>query len=263
MACLAMTETETPRKRSRGIYLLPNLFTTAAMFGGFYAIVAAQSGHFHKAAIAIFIAMLLDGVDGRVARMSNTQTEFGAQYDSLADLVSFGLAPALVMYQYALVNLNHVALGWAKLGWLAAFFYTAAAAMRLARFNTRLGSADKRYFEGLPSPTAAALVAGLVWIGTDAGIAGEDIKLFAFLITIAAGALMVSSVIYFSFKEVDFKHKVSFFGALGVILAIILLSFDPPTVLFFGFLIYTLSGPFLTLTRWRRRRARQDQPTEE
>lgn len=251
------------KKRSRGIYLLPNLFTTAAMFGGFYAIVAAQSGHFHKAAVAIFIAMILDGVDGRVARMSNTQTEFGAQYDSLADLVSFGLAPALVIYQYSLVHLNHIALGWAKLGWLAAFFYTAAAAMRLARFNTGIGSADKRYFEGLPSPTAAALVAGLVWIANDSEVLGEDLRVIAFLVTIAAGILMVSSVIYFSFKEVDFKHKVSFFGSLGVILAIMLLAFDPPSVLFFGFLIYTLSGPFLSLNRWRKRRLRKDVSTDQ
>lgn len=253
---------EQPRQRSRGIYLLPNLFTTAAMFGGFYAIVASQSGHFHKAAIAIFIAMVLDGVDGRVARMSNTQTEFGAQYDSLADLVSFGLAPALVVYQYSLVHLNHIALGWAKLGWLAAFFYTAAAAMRLARFNTKLSSGDKRFFEGLPSPTAAALVAGLVWIGTDANVAGEDIRILAFLITVAAGALMVSSVVYFSFKEVDFKHKVSFFGALGVILAIILLSFDPPTVLFLGFFIYTASGPLTSLVRWRKKRRKGEEPSD-
>lgn len=249
-------DTQEIKKRSRGIYLLPNLFTTAAMFGGFYAIVAAQSGHFHKAAIAIFIAMLLDGLDGRVARMSNTQTEFGAQYDSLADLISFGLAPGLVVYQYSLMHLNHVALGWAKLGWLAAFFYTAAAALRLARFNTRLGSADKRYFEGLPSPTAAALVAGLVWIGSDSGVAGEDLRVIALFITMGAGVLMVSNVIYFSFKEVDFKHKVSFFGALGVILAIMLFSFDPPSVLFFSFLAYTLSGPFLSLNRWRKRRQR-------
>lgn len=251
-----MTETPEPRQRSRGIYLLPNLFTTAALFGGFYAIVASQSGHFHEAAIAIFVAMILDGVDGRVARMSNTQTEFGAQYDSLADLVSFGLAPALLVYQYSLVHLNHIALGWAKLGWLAAFFYTASAAMRLARFNTKLGSGDKRFFEGLPSPTAAALVAGLVWISNDAGVAGEELRVLAFFITVAAGILMVSNVVYFSFKEVDFKHKVSFYGALGVILAIILLSFDPPSVLFVGFFIYTASGPFISLVRWRRKKSK-------
>ncbi len=239
--------------RSRSIYLLPNLFTTAAMFAGFYAIVAAQDGRFTAGCVAIFVALLLDGVDGRVARMTHTQTAFGAQYDSLADLISFGLAPALVMYQWSLVHMNELALGWARLGWLAAFFYTAATAMRLARFNVMVGSADKRYFIGLPSPTAAALLSGLVWIGNDVGWAGEALRWPAFLLTVAAGGLMVSNVLYLSFKEIDYRSKVPFIGALLIVFALMLLSFDPPKVLFSGFLAYTLSGPLLALHRWRRR----------
>ncbi|MGV6859831.1 MAG: CDP-diacylglycerol--serine O-phosphatidyltransferase [bacterium] len=255
-----MTDKKQDKHRSRGIYLLPNLFTTAAMFGGFYAIIASQSGEFHKAAFAIFLSMLLDGVDGRVARMSNTQTEFGAQYDSLADLVSFGLAPSLVIYQWSLVHLNHIALGWAKLGWLAAFLYAAFAAMRLARFNTKLGTGDKRFFEGLPSPTAAALVAGFVWIGNDMGVQGESVAFLSFIITVAAGGLMVSKVVYFSFKEIDFMSTTSFYGALAVVLALMLLAFDPPKVLFGGFLAYTLSGPLTSFVRWRRKRKARGLP---
>ncbi len=245
-------------RRGRGIYLLPNLFTTAALFAGFYAIIAAQSGRFEAASVAVFIAMILDTVDGRVARMTHTQTAFGAQYDSLADLVSFGLAPALVMYQWSLVHMNELAFGWAKLGWLAAFFYTAAAAMRLARFNVMLGVTDKRYFLGLPSPTAAALMIGTVWVANDVGIAGETLRVPAFLITIAAGTLMVSNVLYFSFKEIHFKSRIPFIGALVVLIAFMLFVFDPPKVLFAGFFIYTLSGPVLYLFRLRNRRLRRE-----
>jgi CDP-diacylglycerol--serine O-phosphatidyltransferase len=246
-------ETETSERR-RGIYLLPNLFTTAAMFAGFYAIIAAQTDRFHAAALAVFIAMILDGVDGRVARLTKTQTPFGAEYDSLSDLIAFGLAPALVMYQWSLIHINDVGPGWAKLGWLAAFFYTATAAMRLARFNVKQSTADKRFFQGVPSPTAAALMIGLVWMNYDLGVSGETLRWLAFVLTIAAGALMVSNVPYFSFKQIDFTHRVPYFwGALGV-LVLALLAFDPPKTLFFGFLAYTLSGPLLALLRWRRRR---------
>ncbi|MGF1643950.1 MAG: CDP-diacylglycerol--serine O-phosphatidyltransferase [Thiotrichales bacterium] len=247
-----------PRRRSRGIYLLPNLFTTAALFSGFYAIIAAQTGRFSAAAVAVFIAMILDAVDGRVARMTNTQSAFGAQYDSLADLISFGLAPALVMYQWSLFNMNDVGWGWAKLGWLAAFFYTAAAAMRLARFNVSLGTADKRYFLGLPSPTAAALMIGTVWVATDLGISGETLMVPAFIITIAAGALMVSNVLYPSFKQIDYKSRVPFLGVLVMVLVVMLLAFDPPKTLFLGFLVYTLSGPVIFVLRLRKRKNRRD-----
>jgi len=238
-----MEENSTDKRRSRGIYLLPNLFTTAAMFAGFYAIIAAQNGRFHAACVAIFIAMILDTVDGRVARMTNTESEFGAQYDSLADLVSFGLAPALVIYQWSLIYMNDTVPGWAKLGWLAAFFYTASAAMRLARFNAQTEEGDKRYFIGLPSPTAAALVVGMVWIWHDLGIAGETLRIPAFFVTLATAALMVSNIPYLTFKDIDYKRKVPFFGVLAVVLVLILLAFDPPKVLFTGFLIYTASGP--------------------
>lgn len=248
------SETAVPH-RHRSIYLLPNLFTTAAMFAGFFAIIAAQSGRFNAAAIAIFIAMLLDTVDGRVARMTNTQTEFGAQYDSLADLVSFGLAPALVIYEWSLIYVNDFGPGWAKPGWLAAFFYTAAAAMRLARFNTATQNenVDKKHFIGLPSPTAAALVIGMVWIFYDMGLSGEVLQWPAFFLTVAAGALMVSNFRYLTFKEIDFKSRVPFLGALLIVVALMLISFDPPKILFTGFLIYTLSAPLLALIRWRKR----------
>src|SRR5689334_3768014 len=147
----------------RGIYWLPNLFTTASLFSGFYAIVQAMNGRFETAAIAIFVSMVLDGLDGRIARLTHTQSEFGAQYDSLSDMVSFGAAPALVMYVWALKDLG-------KLGWIAAFVYCAGAALRLARFNTNIDVIDKRYFQGLPSPMAAALLAVLLWVFDDLGI---------------------------------------------------------------------------------------------
>ncbi len=240
-------------ERRRGIFLLPNLFTTAAMFAGFYAIIAAQNNRFHAAAVAVFISMILDGIDGRVARLTNTQTEFGAEYDSLADLVSFGLAPALVMYQWALIHINDVGPGWAKLGWLAAFFYTATAAMRLARFNVKTENADPKYFQGVPSPTAAALMIGLVWMSHDLGLSGESLRWLAFVLTISAGALMVSNVPYFTFKEIDFRHRVPYFWGALIVVVLILLAFDPPKTLFFGFLIYTLSGLVLWVLHQRKR----------
>jgi CDP-diacylglycerol--serine O-phosphatidyltransferase len=236
------------RQRRRGIYLLPNLFTTAALFCGFYAIVAAMRNQFEPAAIAIFVAMLLDGIDGRVARLTNTQTDFGAEYDSLADMVSFGLAPALVMYQWALADLG-------KLGWLGAFIYTAGAALRLARFNTQVGTADKRYFQGLASPSAAAIVAGLVWVGTEFGFSGRRIEFIALGLTIAAGVLMVSNIRYHSFKGINLKERVPFVVMLLTVLVIVLISYDPPLVLFGGFMAYAISGPVLTLWRLRQRRA--------
>jgi len=185
---------ESPAKRRRGIYLLPNLFTTAALFAGFFAIVAAIGNHFDSAAVAVFIAMVLDGLDGRVARLTNTQSEFGGEYDSLSDMVSFGLAPALVMYLWSLHALG-------KLGWLAAFVYTAGAALRLARFNTQIGVADKRYFQGLASPAAAAVMMGMVWVGNDYHLAGADVRVLAFAVTVILGVLMVSNVRYYSFNS--------------------------------------------------------------
>ena len=243
-----VTEIDQQRpKRGRGIYLLPNLFTTAALFAGFYAVLAAMNGQFEKAAIAIFLAMILDGLDGRVARMTNTQTAFGAEYDSLSDMVAFGLAPSLVMYELSLSGLG-------KLGWLAAFIYTAGAALRLARFNSRLDTADKRFFTGLPSPSAAAILAGFVWVLVDNEVPGGDVAWVALILTTAAGLLMVSNILYHSFKQIDFKGKVPFFAIVAVMLAFAVILSEPPMVLFGLFLAYTLSGPLLALKRLYRKR---------
>lgn len=236
-------------KRRKGIYLLPNLFTTAALFGGFYGIVAAMNDRFEQAAIAIFIAMILDGLDGRVARLTNTQTQFGAEYDSLADMISFGLAPALIMYEWALSSMADLGWQWGKLAWLVAFIYTAAAALRLARFNTQVGTADKRFFQGLPSPAAAACVVGFVWVSVDQGFNGKDLAIPAMILTLFAGLLMVSNFLYSSFKEVDFKHKVPFAALLIMVLVFVLASIDTPKVLFGGFLLYMISGPLMAVIR--------------
>ncbi len=246
---------ERPRRR-RGIYLLPNLFTTAALFAGFYGIVAAMAGRYEAAAVAIYIAMVLDGLDGRVARLTKTTSEFGVQYDSLSDMVSFGLAPALIMHLWALEDMG--SLGWvpAKLGWLAAFAYAACTALRLARFNVQTDSSDKRYFIGLPCPSAAAVMMGLVWVGDDLGFRGNQLMWIAFAITIGSAALMVSNVLYASFKEFDVRNRIPFVAAAVIVLAFVLASIDPPKVLFGGFLLYLLSGPAHMLVR-RRRRARR------
>ncbi len=233
----------------RGIFLLPNLFTTAALFAGFYAIIAAIQSHFITAAIAVFLAMLLDGLDGRVARMTNTQSDFGAEYDSLSDMGSFGLAPALVLYQWSLIYMIDLGSVWGKLGWLAAFIYTVSAALRLARFNTMVGKADKRYFQGLPSPAAAAVTVGAVWVCEFYGIAGKDVSIAAFILTVTAGLLMVSRFSYYSFKDLDLTKKVPFFSVLLVVLVFVLLSIQPPTALFILFFLYMISGPIMALFR--------------
>jgi len=236
-----------PEKRHRGIYILPNLLTTAALFAGFYAIVQAMNNRFEYAAVAIFVAMVLDGLDGRVARMTNTQSEFGAEYDSLSDMVSFGAAPALVMYEWALKDMG-------KLGWIAAFIFCAGAALRLARFNTNIASVDKRYFQGLPSPAAAALVAGMVWVVIDNGIAGEDVSWFAFFLTLFAGLSMVSNVLFWSGKDINMRKSVPFIALIAVVLGFALVSTYPPGVLFALFLAYALSGYLIWIWRWMKRR---------
>ena len=239
-----MTETNEEKKLPRkGIYLLPNLVTTAALFSGFYAILAGINGQFEKAAIAVFIAMILDGLDGRVARWTNTQSEFGEQYDSLSDLVSFGLAPALVMYLWALVHMRDVSVAWGKFGWMAAFIYVACAALRLARFNVQIEEVDKKYFIGLPSPSAAGIMVGMIWMLHDLDVSGKAIQIPALIMTISAGLLMVSNVKYNSFKDIDFKSKVPHFTILGVVLAFAFIQVDPPKLLFAIFFIYSLSGP--------------------
>jgi len=222
--------------RRRGIYLLPNLFTTAALFAGFYAIVQAMNNRFEIAAIAIFIAMVLDGLDGRVARLTHTQSEFGAEYDSLSDMVSFGVAPALVMYEWAMKDLG-------KLGWVAAFVYCAGAALRLARFNTNIEVVDKRYFQGLPSPMAAAFVAGLVWVINDFGIQRADwISWIAWVCTMYAGITMVTNVPFYSFKDINLKKSVPFWVVLVFVAALAVISLKPAVVLFLLCAAYAVSG---------------------
>ncbi len=243
-----------PRK---GIYLLPNLFTTATLFGGFYAIVAAMNGRFSDAALGIFAAMVADALDGRVARLTNTQSSFGKEYDSLADMVSFGLAAALVMYLYSLQHLaNDASLG-GKLGWLAAFVYVACTALRLARFNVNASlDGGKGDFFGLPSPSAAALMAGFVWIADDFQLSGDVLRWPAVVLTLAAGALMVSNVRYPSFKQIKVAERVPFVYLLIMLGIMVLVAFDPPRVLGAVFVSYALAGPIMTILRMRKRRLR-------
>ncbi|HVF33920.1 MAG TPA: CDP-diacylglycerol--serine O-phosphatidyltransferase [Candidatus Saccharimonadia bacterium] len=236
-----------PAARRRGVYLLPNLFTTGGLFAGFYAIVAGINGRFDDAAIAVFVAGLLDGIDGRVARLTNTQTDFGMQYDSLADLVSFGLAPALVMYTWALSGLASFGPVWAKVGWSAAFLYAACAALRLARFNTMVGTTDKRYFIGLASPAAAGLMMSFVWAAIEAGVQPYDAMYLALGITVVAGLLMVSRVRYWSFKAAPVSERVPFLWVPVLVVIFVLLAIDTPRVLFGIAVIYVLSGPILLL----------------
>ena len=227
---------------SKGVYILPNLITTAAMFSGFYAIIAAINGRFEDAAVAIFIAMILDGADGRVARWTNTQSAFGEQYDSLSDLVSFGVAPAIIIYQWSLVHMADVSTAWGKLGWMAAFIYAACAALRLARFNVQIEEVDKRYFVGLPSPASAGILVGLVWFFHDLEVTGNSLQILALIMTVSAGLLMVSNVSYSSFKDFDYRSKVPYLAILVIVLVFALTAIDPPKVLFSVFFIYALSG---------------------
>ncbi|GJI99582.1 MULTISPECIES: CDP-diacylglycerol--serine O-phosphatidyltransferase [unclassified Duganella] len=230
------------RPRHRGIYLLPNAFTTAALFCGFYAIVMAMNQKFEHSAWAIFIAMVLDGLDGRVARLTNTQSEFGAQYDSLSDMVSFGAAPALVIYEWSLRGLG-------KLGWIAAFVYCAGAALRLARFNTNIEVVDKRFFQGLPSPSAAALVAGFILLMVDQEVPGLQLSWVSWSIAVFAGLTMVTNVPFYSFKDVNFRKSVPFIAVFLIALVFALVSIDPPKVLFPIFIAYGLSG--YVVSAWR------------
>ena len=225
--------------KHKGIYLLPNLLTTAGLFSGFFAVVSSMNGRFEAAAVAVFVAMIFDGLDGRVARITNTQSDFGAEYDSMADMVSFGMAPALVAYNWGLSDLG-------KLGWFAAFIYVAGAALRLARFNTQVGIADKRFFQGLASPAAAAVVSGFVWLGVEYDINGNDIGLIVALITGLSGLLMVSNFKYNSFKEVNWNGKVPFVALLVILLIFIIVATEPALVLFIVFALYALAGPINT-----------------
>jgi CDP-diacylglycerol--serine O-phosphatidyltransferase len=249
-----MHDSTPPPPRGRGIYLLPNLFTTGGLFGGFFAIIAASQGRFEAACIAIFVAGILDGLDGRVARLTNTQSEFGVQYDSLADLVSFGMAPALVMYHWALVSMKLDGGTLGKVGWLAAFLYAACAALRLARFNSQVAQVDKRWFIGLASPAAAGLMASSVWTFHSLDLSGESLRYVALAITVVSGLLMVSRIRYSSFKGSGTGPKadrVPFFFLLIAVAALIALWIDPPKTLLAASVLYALSGPVGWL--WRRR----------
>ena len=237
-----------PRKRRKGIYILPNLFTLAALFGGFYAIVMAMNGRFDQAAIGVFCAMVLDSLDGRVARMTNTQSAFGEQMDSLSDMVSFGAAPALIAYVWALTTLGR----W---GWIGAFVYCACAALRLARFNVNTAVVDKRFFQGLPSPAAAALVAGFIWLMTDLGISGLEVRWITFTLMLYAGLTMVTNVPFYSFKDVSMKRSVPFAVIVLIALGIAIINIDPPIVMFSLFGIYGFSG--YVVYGWRKAKGLQ------
>ena len=228
--------------RRRGIYLLPNIFTTLALFAGFYAIVQGMNHEFEKSAIAIFVAMVLDSLDGRVARLTRTQSAFGAEYDSLSDMVSFGAAPALVMYEWALRDMAQLNGFLARLGWIAAFVYCAGAALRLARFNTQLAVADKRWFTGLPSPAAAALVAGMIWVFNDWKVRGGDVKWLAAAVTIYAGITMVATVKFYSGKDINLRRRVPFWVVLVLVLALLLITIEPSHVLWGIAVLYGVSG---------------------
>ncbi len=233
--------------RRKGIYLLPNLFTTSALFAGFFAVVAGINGDFTAASVAIFIAMVLDGLDGRVARMTNTQSAFGAEYDSLADMLSFGVAPALVAFTWILQDIG-------KTGWVVAFLFVACAALRLARFNVQIGSVDKKWFIGLPSPSAAALVAASVWTFHSFDAEAFGFKLLMLIIVAAAGVLMVSNIRYYSFKEIDLKGPVPFVVLLAIVLGFVVISVEPSVMLLLLFGAYVASGPVMAVTRKLRHR---------
>ena len=235
-----------PNRRRRGIYVLPSLVTTASLFVAFYAIVQATLGRFEYAAVAIFVSMVLDGLDGRIARWTNTASDFGKEYDSLVDVISFGLTPALVMFEWSLDSQG-------KVGWLSAFLYVACTALRLARFNSAEVK-DKRYFQGLPCPAAAAFVAGWVWVCNDLELEGPAIAAVSVVVIISSALAMVSNLPYKSFKDFDPKNRVPFVALVLIIVPFVLISFDPPSVLFLLFLVYLLSGPWVW---YRRRRAKR------
>jgi CDP-diacylglycerol---serine O-phosphatidyltransferase len=244
-----------PEERRRGIYLLPNFLTTCAMFAGYYAIVASINGRWTDACIAVFIAAFFDGIDGRVARLTNTQSAFGVQYDSLSDLISFGLAPSLIMYNWSLVHLKDINPMMGKLGWLAAFLYAACAALRLARFNVQVAVQDKRFFQGLASPAAAGTMVSFVWAVEKLGGDGAGVLWLTPFLTVIAALAMVSNLRYYSFKA--WPEKVPFVWAIAMLLVIVAIALNPPIALVAIFFAYVLSGPILTFLGMRQRRAQQ------
>lgn len=238
------------RNRRKGVYLLPNLFTTMGLFFGFYAAISAVQDHFIMAAKVIFIAMIFDGLDGRIARITNTTSEFGAEYDSLSDMVTFGIAPAILVYNWGLHSLG-------KVGWLVAFVYVAATALRLARFNTNLAVISKRYFQGLPSPIGAAVIAAIIWFASKTfNLVGSHVDIAVAVVTMLIALLMVSDVPYYSFKEIDFKNRMPFAAIILFIMLCVAIAVNPPAVLCFGFVLFLLSGPVLWL--FRKKRSKRD-----
>ncbi|KQP19172.1 CDP-diacylglycerol--serine O-phosphatidyltransferase [Pseudorhodoferax sp. Leaf265] len=247
-SALIVQDEATPRKRRKGIYILPNLFTLAALFGGFYAVVMAMNNRFDLASVGVFCAMVLDSLDGRVARMTNTQSAFGEQMDSLSDMVSFGAAPALIAYEWTLREAGR----W---GWIAAFVYCACAALRLARFNVNTGVVDKRWFQGLPSPAAAALVTGFIWLMTELEVARADVTWFMFALALYAGLTMVTNVPFYSFKDVQMKKSVPFVVIVLIALGIAIVNIHPPIVMFGLFVVYGFSG--YAVYAWRKAKGHQ------
>ncbi len=242
------------KRPSRGIYLLPNLFTTSAMLAGFYSIILAYNGDYRASAIAIIVAMVLDGFDGRVARMTNTTSAFGAEYDSLADMISFGMAPSFLVYTWSLSSLTEAHFG--QLGWVMCFVYTACCGLRLARFNVAVGTADKRFFQGLACPAAAAILASFVWVMTGMERAGPDLVVITGIITVYSGIAMVSTFTYYSFKDLGANRKVPFAMLLGLLLLFVVTAVDPPKMILIAAVIYGLSGPVYYIFRWFRKRGK-------
>jgi CDP-diacylglycerol--serine O-phosphatidyltransferase len=250
----------------KGVFLLPNALTTGAMFAGFYSIISGINGHYAAAAVAVVIAGVLDGLDGRVARLTNTQSEFGLQYDSLSDLISFGLAPALLAFNWSLSSLRDISPLAGKLGWLAAFLFVACAALRLARFNTQASSGDKSYFQGLASPAAAGTLVATIWFFTDQGISGESVRWLLWFETVALGLLMFSRVRYFSGKTWPTGDKIPTGFLFLVVLVFVLLAVDPPTVLMVIGIVYVTSGLAMTVLgrqQWKNRRARRQEKEKQ
>jgi len=242
---------QTPQ-RGRGIYLLPNLFTTSALLAGFYAIIAAQNGNYQTSAITILIALVLDGFDGRVARMTNTATAFGAEYDSMADMVSFGVAPAFLMYTWSLSNLPVSDYG--QLGWVACFVYTGCCGLRLARFNVAVGTADKRFFQGLACPAAATVLASFVWVSTEFKASGAELIPLSLFATVSTGLLMVSTFMYYSFKDLGESKKVPFAMLVGFLLLMVFTAVDAPKMILIASSGYAAAGPAYAMFRWIRKR---------
>ena len=248
------------KKRPRGVFLLPNVLTTGALFAGFYSIISGINGEYVPAVVAVIVAGVLDGLDGRVARLTNTQSEFGVQYDSLSDLISFGLAPALLAFNWSLSSLRDISPLAGKLGWLAAFIFVACAALRLARFNTQAETSDKRYFQGLASPAAAGTMVSIVWFFNDQGISGETVRWLMLLVTVALGLLMFSRVRYFSGKSWPIGDRIPIGFLFLLVLMLVLLAIDPPTVLMVIGVTYVVSGLVITLlgrAQWKNRRSRR------